>query len=89
MSSLRKKKVDNIVSTDIHLSSGEVVKVDEGYAIVMLNGRRETELYTNEALRKLARKEVALTKVPPLIVIEQQLREKYQAHTVDEQERAT
>lgn len=60
------------------------IKVDAGYAIVMLTGRKEIELRTSKVMREAARKDIALSKVPPLIEVENQLKEKYNARLVND-----
>lgn len=60
-------------------------KVPDGYAIVMLTGRKEAEIQDSDYARKLARKQIALSKAEPLIEVERQLTAKYHAHMIAEE----
>lgn len=62
----------------------EPVKVPDGYAIVMLTGRKDVEIQDSEYTRELIRKDIALSKAEPLIEVERQLREKYQSRILAE-----
>ncbi|MGZ9587119.1 peptidylprolyl isomerase [Paenibacillus marinisediminis] len=59
------------------------VKVADGYAIVMLTGRKEIDLYSSESLRERVRNEVALSKAPSLVEVEEQLKKKYNARVLN------
>ncbi|MBN3524366.1 peptidylprolyl isomerase [Paenibacillus apiarius] len=68
------------------MSVGEIsepIQVKDGYAIVMLNGKKEVEPEERKALRSRVRKDLALSKTPPLTDWEEALRKKYNAAIKD------
>lgn len=61
----------------------EPVKTKNGYAIVMLTGKREEEPQKHEELREHVHRELLLEKTPPLVQWKKALRKKYGAHIAD------
>ena len=82
---------DPFVNTDelnaaTQMSVGEIsepIQVKDGYAIVMLNGKKEVEPEERKALRSRVRKDLALSKTSPLTDWEEALRKKYNAAIKD------
>ncbi|WP_195576888.1 peptidylprolyl isomerase [Paenibacillus sp. 1001270B_150601_E10] len=62
------------------------VKVKQGYAIVMLSGRKQTPPEDSESIRSRARRDMALADIGSLNQVEQLLREKYEARIFTEKE---
>ncbi|MCG7410750.1 peptidylprolyl isomerase [Paenibacillus sp. ACRRX] len=61
----------------------EPVKITDGYAIVMLSGRKQDDPLGRSSVRQRARREVALSKADPLTEVERKLRVKYDAKLLD------
>ncbi|WP_028543422.1 peptidylprolyl isomerase [Paenibacillus taiwanensis] len=61
----------------------EPVKITDGYAIVMLSGRKQDDPLGRSSVRQRARREVALSKADPLTEVERKLRVKYEAKLLD------
>ncbi|MBD8500706.1 peptidyl-prolyl cis-trans isomerase [Paenibacillus arenosi] len=55
------------------------IKVKDGYAIILLSGRRDVEPEDRMTIREQVSRDLALSKAPPLREVEKQLRDKYAA----------
>ncbi|UHA75306.1 peptidylprolyl isomerase [Paenibacillus sp. 481] len=57
----------------------EPIRVDDGYAIVQLTGKKEAEPLESAIVRQQVRRDIALSKARPLPEVEDALREKHKA----------
>lgn len=60
----------------------EPIEVSDGYAILTVTGKREAQSESEAAIKEQARRDVALSKSPPLKEWEEALRKKYNAVVV-------
>ncbi|SMG59043.1 peptidylprolyl isomerase [Paenibacillus aquistagni] len=62
------------------------VKVKQGYAIVLLSGRKQTPVEDSASIRARARRDMALSDIGSLHQVEEVLREKYTARLLTDKE---
>lgn len=70
-----------------HMQKGEIagpVPVEEGYAILKMNDRKEKEVPSDEEIVEEIRMQLALSQADPLSQVEERLRDKYEAVIIAE-----